>query len=379
MNIVYLTTQSYPVGMAGTRRVRLFSEHLAKANSVEVLVAGKSEADLNESGLYNGVRYQYFNHSLTHVFLGVWAAFIRLRARKASDQNNILICYDGISLRWLWHILIAKALGYYVVVDVVEDYSVHQEKTGFFLTMLHRTDSVVEKTTRFLADGVVVISSRLQTKLRKLGVGEERIRLISVSAENLECKLNKNANTSGLIKIVYSGSFGKKDGVSVLLQAFVQLLKRHQNLKLILSGLITEEVKNEIGRHQEIEYVGLVPDDEFYQFLLDADVLMMTRIDSVYANTGFPFKLGEYLATGNPVVTSRVSDIDEFLVDKVDAIIVEPSNVSSLVNGVEYFIANREKCKQVGENGRKKAEKYFNPSLNGKTLESFLKQITSRK
>ena len=55
-------------------------------------------------------------------------------------------------------------------------------------------------------------------------------------------------------------------------------------------------------QNSKIIYFGLIPDDDYYQFLKDADVLLMTRIDSPYANSGFPFKLGEYLATGNAVI-----------------------------------------------------------------------------
>ena len=43
---------------------------------------------------------------------------------------------------------------------------------------------------------------------------------------------------------------------------------------------------------------GFLLEDEYYKILPHSDVLLMTRINSKYANAGFPFKLGEYLASG---------------------------------------------------------------------------------
>lgn len=42
----------------------------------------------------------------------------------------------------------------------------------------------------------------------------------------------------------------------------------------------------------------------------------MCRNLSEYANASFPFNLGEYLAIGNPVIATKVSDIEMCLTDE---------------------------------------------------------------
>ena len=103
----------------------------------------------------------------------------------------------------------------------------------------------------------------------------------------------------------------------------------------------------------------------------------MTRIDSKFAQAGFPFKLGEYLATTKPVVATDVSDVSLYLDHLQDIVLAKPSDTKSLVDSIELLIKSPEKRKVIGENGRKKCEKYFNPEINSKMLFDFMKKINS--
>ena len=127
-----------------------------------------------------------------------------------------------------------------------------------------------------------------------------------------------------------------------------------------------------IKSSRNIHYVGLVPDVEFYQFLVNADILLMTRINSKYANAGFPFKLGEYLASGNPVIATDVSDIGYYLENMEEVIMIEPSNKNSLVKAMNFVLENETDF--IGLNGKRKCNVCFNPSTNGELLENFIKK-----
>jgi glycosyltransferase involved in cell wall biosynthesis len=105
----------------------------------------------------------------------------------------------------------------------------------------------------------------------------------------------------------------------------------------------------------------------------------MTRTGSSYANAGFPFKLGEYLATSNPVIASNVSDINLYLVNGKDALIISPDNIDELVEAMKSLIIRPEEANEIGKNGRKKCEKYFDAEINGKKLLEFIQQLTNEK
>jgi glycosyltransferase involved in cell wall biosynthesis len=101
----------------------------------------------------------------------------------------------------------------------------------------------------------------------------------------------------------------------------------------------------------------------------------MPRIDIGYAQAGFPFKLGEYLATGKPVIASSVSDIPELLKNRQDVMLVPPGNSCAIVDAVEFLIVHPEQAFDIGASGRLSARKLFDYREQGAQLNAFLRSI----
>ncbi|MBK7630219.1 MAG: hypothetical protein IPJ23_05895 [Ignavibacteriales bacterium] len=73
--------------------------------------------------------------------------------------------------------------------------------------------------------------------------------------------------------------------------------------------------------------------------------------------------MGEYLATGNPVVATNVSNITDYLEADKDIVLAKASNVESLKDVMEFCINNFAELKGVGINGKLKCEKFLIPIL----------------
>ena len=101
----------------------------------------------------------------------------------------------------------------------------------------------------------------------------------------------------------------------------------------------------------------------------------MTRFVSPFANAGFPFKLGVYLATGRVVIATDVGDVKNYLVDKRDALIVSPSSAQAIDTAIDYFISNINDMPNIGVNGFERSKEFFNPSINSKMLETFIEGL----
>jgi len=63
---------------------------------------------------------------------------------------------------------------------------------------------------------------------------------------------------------------------------------------------------------------------------------------------GFPTKLGEYLASGNPTLVIGVGEIQDYLTDNLDCYIAVPGDILSLKNKLLEIIKNYPKAKKVG-------------------------------
>ena len=201
------------------------------------------------------------------------------------------------------------------------------------------------------------------------------IKLIPVSAANLLNTPPIVSDNKDIINLVYCGSFGVKDGLKFLLDAFDQASNKYPNLHLTLVGTPSEKIQKQVSLANNINVTGYLDDSEYWKKLYSADILCMTRIDSPFANAGFPFKLGEYLATGRVVIATDVGDVKNYLVDKRDALIVSPSSSQAIDTAIDYFISNIDDMPNIGVNGFERSKEFFNPSINSKMLETFIEGL----
>jgi glycosyltransferase involved in cell wall biosynthesis len=372
MNIIFVSPQPFPHGMAGSKRIRLFAEYLAINHTVKVIVTGKNNSNNAIKGKEKNVDFEFFRFNRVQSFTALFKTRKIVKANYNKHEKNVIVIYDGIGLTNFLFALVGKKCGFKIVTDIVEDYSLHEENTGILLSILHKINSLFEKRTNKIVNGVIVISTRLRNKMKKLNIEDDKMELIPINAENINFIPQQRSVDPKHLIFIYSGSYGNKDGIEFLIHTFREFVKKNRNVTLMLSGKITDKILELIHNDSSIIYKGLIPEEEYYEFLSKADALLMTRVNSEYANTGFPFKLGEYLATGKPVIASKVSDVELYLKDREDAILINPSDPDSLMDAFNYVMNNRNEIIKIGENGKKKCLLFFNPVINGDKLEKFL-------
>lgn len=180
--------------------------------------------------------------------------------------------------------------------------------------------------------------------------------------------------------IAFTGTYTDlKDGVSILIEAFAKIANKYPEYKLFLAGFFNPdmyhqiELINEFGLEDRIKHIGILDKSKIPDFLINASVLVLSRPDSRQAQGGFPTKLGEYLATGNPVCVTKVGEIPDYLEDNVSAFMAEPGDVDSFADAMDRALRDETIAKRVGANGRKVAEVNFDAEMQAKRLSQFLK------
>lgn len=179
--------------------------------------------------------------------------------------------------------------------------------------------------------------------------------------------------------IAFTGTYtDAKDGVSVLIKSFAKIANKYPDYKLYLAGFKHPDMINQIRLIDEFKlkercfHIGMLDKSVIPAFIENASLLVLSRPDSRQAQGGFPTKLGEYLATGNPVCVTKVGEIPDYLKDNVSAFMAEPGDVDSFADAMDRALSNPENAKRVGRNGRAVAETSFNADIQAKTLYDFL-------
>ncbi len=84
-------------------------------------------------------------------------------------------------------------------------------------------------------------------------------------------------------------------------------------MPVVVLGVATDDAAlRRMRAHPNVHYIGVVPQRAVPAYLHAADVLLMPYLDNLATRFIYPQKLHEYLATGRPVIASRLSALASF-------------------------------------------------------------------
>ena len=225
-----------------------------------------------------------------------------------------------------------------------------------------------------VADGIVVISSHLEKKFRNLTSEIFTIHRLPISVD-IDLYHETYQQLGAPITLFYAGSFAMKDGLPVLLSAFDKLAAKRKNVQLVLTGRGSDEAMRMVHERirasaykSRIIYKGYLDDAAYYGVLDAADIPCMTRIDMGFAQAGFPFKLGEFLATDKPVIASSVSDISALLKDREEIMLVPPGSSDAIVEATEFLMNDQDNAFAIGDRSRAAAHRMFDYRAQSRAL-----------
>jgi glycosyltransferase involved in cell wall biosynthesis len=178
--------------------------------------------------------------------------------------------------------------------------------------------------------------------------------------------------------IVYCGTLSVvKDGVNILIEAFSEIEKTFPEIKLVLIGppnsnsemQLFQSLVNKYDLQHKTVFVGKISRDQMAKYLCNSSVLVLSRPTSIQADSGFPSKLAEYLATGKPVIVTKVGDIPKYLKDNKTAFLADPNSIHDFANKMSFVLSNYKFSLTVGKEGAKLCNKMFNnKSQSGKII-----------
>ncbi|MEO6358572.1 MAG: glycosyltransferase [Ferruginibacter sp.] len=305
--------------------------------------------------------------------------FIRQHTKK--DVPNIIYNYQYIDIRNFVFLVYAKMKGHKIVFDLVEDLNLLEVKTR--KEKMHMiTSKIFLKMIPSIADGIFVISNHLLLLTNNLTKGKIPTLLlpVSVNFNNIE-RFKTPKEQDGIIRLFYGGTFGNKDGLHYLLEAVDTLSASAYRFKLILSGkgeqADMESIMGNLKHPELVDYKGFLTTEAYFTLLNSVDICCMTRNNSAYANAGFPFKLGEFLAAGKIIIASRIGDVEKFVVHKESAYLVTPSSTDDIVAALTYCFDNLSSLSgTMGLKARQVAEANFDSAVLSKKMMEKCMQIS---
>jgi glycosyltransferase involved in cell wall biosynthesis len=207
----------------------------------------------------------------------------------------------------------------------------------------------------------VTISQRLADHYHSLGVPMEKL-IVLPDAFDLDlfqrpARLPPRPYPGGAPVVAYTGHYYEDyKGIPTVLEAAALL----PEVQFHLVGGQPQEVARHQARIQEmglgnVTLHGLKPHSEVPPFLWHADVLLMppsARHPSAAWTS--PVKLGEYLASGTPIVATAIPALRDWLTDE-EVEFVAADNAEAMAAGIRHLLDNRARAEALSQAGIRKA------------------------
>lgn len=374
-SIMIVTARSgYPNGAGAATRLRTLAKGLSERgfDCLVVPLRASEEAEggcfnTQAQGVFEGVRYMYATGNVraqrslvarvcqvARGFVGFVTAFL-LEARRGpvaaiyyympENPLLLLVAYLG-----------AKALGAKLI----------GERTEASTGLRGWRGDLFERYAYRLFDGYVVISAYLEAYMRP------RLRkAVPIATIPIQVDVDRFRDACGMASerqdvVIYCGATDTNDDVPNCVDVFARAGGGRNGWRLVIVGRMSAEALHrmkvrakELGLEGSIEFAGGVPQHKIPGLLGRAKIAILPRSQGLFSTAGFPTKLGEYLASGCPVVVSGTGDIPLYIKDGRDAALVQAGDLEAFATSLRDVMERYLAFVEMGERGRATARREF--------------------
>ncbi len=221
---------------------------------------------------------------------------------------------------------------------------------------LARDRFIWRRLTRWVvarASVVAPVSGELLDIIRALGVPEKKCHLprFGVDTDMFHPLDSKSEGGRGLeVRLLFVGSLIVRKGLHDLLEALDDPALENVRLTVVGEGLYGPQLLNmceKLGLESRTDWKGILPPAEVAALMRTSDILCLPSYME-----GRPNAVNEAMASGLPVITTRVGGIPDMVEENKTALLFEAGNVQQLRQCLIQLVSNPELRQTMGAAGR---------------------------
>ena len=284
----------------GAEVISLSTRPLNRSLSKQKFFKGEKEYE-------KGIHYHYipfFNMRLLRELSVFFGLFFRVLLAKGSRKNTVIIC-DGLNLAASMGMLPAAFLRGFITMGIVTDVPVHlsysrkvSRAQKLNLAIMRRFKSYLLLTKQMSE----VVNPKERPYIVLEGHADQKMAAIE---NTLEGKAKQKI-------VLYAGSLMEIYGIGQLVEGFVAANIPNTELQIYGSGDYEQKLKALAEQHENVKYLGVAANDDIVKAEIAATLLVNPRPSHEdYTKYSFPSKNMEYMASGTPVLTTRLPGMPE--------------------------------------------------------------------
>lgn len=396
LHVVFIIRSfGFPEGMAATNRVRLLGRALTEQGvDVRVICMRVSERpgevrNHQVAGTADGVSFIYTPGSTVRSdsFMvrrwrearGYVRALLELYRLKARGSLDCVFLADGGSEKWYPSVYLLLRWLQHLGVPVITELNELPRMQAWLPTRLSGRLSHLAAV-----DGAVAISGWLSEwaagEARRIGRRVDIVE-IPIVVDTQEQVIASRPDNGQLF--VYSASNAYMRDLAFVFRSMRMVWERFPEAELMVTGMrprsVALVVDGENVRHAvddgRLRIRGYLERSALLAAYQKAAALLIPLHDDLRSRARFPSKVGEYLASGRPVVTTRVGEIERFLQDGDTAYIAAADDVAAFSDKMVAVLDDAQRAAAIGAAGRRAAEELFDYRSQGSRFTDLIVRV----
>ena len=264
-----------------------------------------------------------------------------------------------------WAIRHSKSVN--LVTFLTAGFKIHTTGAGLFRSLF------AKQLTKM--HGRVAISHRARQAAEPYVSGEFRIIPCGIDLN----RFKPRARSARPLTILFLGRLDARKGIEVLLQALPEVLRSVPGSRLTVAGRgpmeqAARQLADRLGVAASVDFLGAVPHEDLPSLYAGCDVYCAPGL----GGETLGIVLLEAMASGAPVVASRIPGYDETIQDGVNGVLVPPSEPEALSSALTRVLLDSPLRSQLVAAGLERAREYAWPKVALRTLD-FYRELLSRR
>ncbi len=273
-------------------------------------------------------------------------------------MDLVHVCAPAFPETWI-AASIARRAGKPLVVDIDDWWGIDPD--GIRARMESRMEEAFERNAVGGADRLVVASGLLMDKVNGYSGREAAVIPNGIDTGDF-ASISRQTARAGLLKRI---ALPESSLIVVTLAD-----SSHSRLFSELGRRLHEDGRNVYllvvgagGREEEVSNIVHLPKmerGEWLSTLVGSDASLLLMRSTIWERARFPIKLAEYMATGNPVISSSVGEsrriLDEAGYSSLNGALYTDNSVGGIVGAVTYILDNPDEVRKVSLNAMRYAK-----------------------
>jgi len=226
------------------------------------------------------------------------------------------------------------------------------------------------------SDKVIVVSYFLKKLAIKIGIPEEKIKVIYNSIDFLDIEndltvdLKEELNITGKV-ILTNARLTPWKGVDMLIKIMPKLIKKYENIKFIIISegperKNLEKLAVDLDVEEHVFFAGRVSRELVVEYLKISDVFVLNT-----NYEGMSHVLLEAMKVGVPIITTKAGGNPETIKDKETGLLVDYRDKEQWINAIIQILDNSDLAEKLINNAKEDLKRFNWDNLVKETIKVF--------